>query len=356
MSLKSESFRGDPNLEAAAVSNPAHILKGARGDHVSKIQRALMQLDGIAIDLGELVDAQYGQSTENAVLAYKQKRDIVNHSYQEKADNITGKMTMAFLDKEIFAKESVDPDFIFLSDGQKTIVKADLLQSKQKLDVVLRRLQIVVNTTPSGGLLVTPRNLALYDTKLKILNVFRINTFIPDDLPAPQGVLEILRQRFRGLTALPTPSTSPADAINFATLLQNFTQLRRSLDQKFRKEFYTRGTFKGQPLGFFAAFVDATNPADPTVRITRRYFDAVVMPTADDRAVTLAHERAHTIFRANGHPGTGDNPFCVAPHLGDQNVQRADQALANPYCYEWLIDSLQPEYNAVRFRGPECGT
>lgn len=187
MSLKSESFRGDPNLEAAMVSNPAHILKGAIGDHVSKIQRALMQLDGIAIDLGELGDAQYGQSTEDAVLAYKQKRDIVNHSYQEKADNITGKMTMAFLDKEIFAKESVDPDFIFLSDGQKAIVKADLLQSKQMLDVVLRRLQIVANTTPSGGLLVTPRNLALYDAKLKILNVFRINTFSPDDLPAPRA-------------------------------------------------------------------------------------------------------------------------------------------------------------------------
>jgi len=356
MSLQSVSFRGDPKLEAAAVSNPAHILKGAEGDHVSKIQRALMQLDGAAIDPGELGGAQYGPSTANAVLAYKQKRDIVNRSYQNQADNITGKMTMTSLDKEILAKESTDPDFIFLSEQQKSIVKSDLLRSKQMLDVALRRLQIVAKTAPSGGLLVTPRNLALYDTKLKILNVFRINTFSPDDLPAPPGVLELLRQRFRGLTVLPAPSNSPVDAINFATLLQNFTQLRWSLDQKFRKEFYTQSKFKGQPLGFFAAFVDATNPADSTVRITRRYFDVLVMPTTDDKAVTLAHERAHTIFRANGHPGTGDNPFCVAPHLGDPNVKRAEQALANPYCYEWLIDSLQPDYNAARFRGAECGT
>jgi hypothetical protein len=72
--------------------------------------------------------------------------------------------------------------------------------------------------------------------------------------------------------------------------------------------------------------------------------------------VTLAHERAHTIFRANGHPGTGDNPFCVAPHLGDPNVADERDALANPYCFEWLIDSLQPDYNSARFRGAECGT
>jgi peptidoglycan hydrolase-like protein with peptidoglycan-binding domain len=356
MTLQSQSFSGDPKLEAAAVSDPSHILTGAEGDHVSKIQRALMQLDGAVINPGELGAAQYGPSTADAVLAFKQKRNIINHSYQTQADNIVGKMTMVSLDKEILAKESEDPDFIFLSDGQKAIVKNDLFRSKQMLDVVLKRLQVVANTTPSGGLLVTPRNLTFYDTKLKILNVFHINTFISDDLPVPPEVLETLRQSFRGLTALPAPSNSPADAINFATLLQNYTQLRWSLEQKFRKEFYTLSKFKGQPLGFFAAFVDATNPADSTVRITRKYFDVLVVPTTDDRAVTLVHERAHTIFRANGHPGTGDNPFCVAPHLGDPNVQRADQALANPYCYEWLIDSLQPDYNAGRFRGPECGT
>ena len=34
-------FAGDPKLEAAAVSDPAHIKKGAIGDHVRKIQVAL---------------------------------------------------------------------------------------------------------------------------------------------------------------------------------------------------------------------------------------------------------------------------------------------------------------------------
>ena len=168
--------------------------------------------------------------------------------------------------------------------------------------------------------------------------------------------MRTLRQRFRGLQQLPAASTDPGDFLNFTELLLKFTQLRGSLNRRFLKESYRQGTFRGQPLGFFAAFVDAQRPNDETVRITRRYFDALVMPTAADRAVTLAHERAHTIFRASGHPGTGDNPFCVAPHLGDPNVTTAEQALANPYCFEWFIDAVQPTYNSVRFRGPECGT
>src|SRR5690242_12674966 len=73
MALQSESFRGDPKLEAAAVSNPAHILKTqppSTGIHVSKIQRALMQLDGAQIDKNELDLGSYDNSTANAVLRY----------------------------------------------------------------------------------------------------------------------------------------------------------------------------------------------------------------------------------------------------------------------------------------------
>ena len=39
------------------------------------------------------------------MLAYKQKRNIINRSYQTKADNIVGKMTMAALDKEMLEAE-----------------------------------------------------------------------------------------------------------------------------------------------------------------------------------------------------------------------------------------------------------
>lgn len=103
MALQSQLFRGDPTLETAAASDPAHIVPGATGEHVRKIQLALIQLDGAAIDL----DGKYGPATAAAVLAYKRKRNIINRTYQTQADNIVGKMTMASLDREMLAKESI---------------------------------------------------------------------------------------------------------------------------------------------------------------------------------------------------------------------------------------------------------
>ena len=38
-------------------------------------------------------------------LSFKKKRDIVNRSYQTRADNIVGVMTMATLDKEMLESE-----------------------------------------------------------------------------------------------------------------------------------------------------------------------------------------------------------------------------------------------------------
>lgn len=103
MALQAQLFRGDPKLEAAAVSDPAHIVPGATGEHLRKIQLALIQLDGAAIN----PDGKYGPATAAAVLAYKRKRNIINRSYQTQADNIVGKMTMAALDLEMLAKESI---------------------------------------------------------------------------------------------------------------------------------------------------------------------------------------------------------------------------------------------------------
>jgi hypothetical protein len=99
MALQSQTFRKDPNLEAAAVSDPAHIVPGASGGHVGKIQLALIQLDGTAIK----ADGIYGPATANAVAAYKQKRQILNA--QNKIDNIVGKKTIDRLDKEMLAAE-----------------------------------------------------------------------------------------------------------------------------------------------------------------------------------------------------------------------------------------------------------
>jgi len=358
MALQSKLFRDDDRLQACLVNNAAHVQRGASGDHVARIQQALrilMEDDGIDIDDDELKSKQYGQSTTDAVQKFKDDREIINTSYQKSADNIVGKMTIARLDKDIGNNEKANaPEFIDLTKAQMDLIKGDLVRSRVMLDIVLRRLRIIAHIAPSGGLLVTPRNLAMYDTKLRIFDVFRINTFEADDFPVPPDILATLRTRFRGVN-LPGPGDPLTDGLQFGRLLENFSTIRRGIDESFPKQFWPPGTFKGSSIGFFAAFVDASNPGDKTVRFKLRYFDPTDVD-ADGRAVTLAHERAHTLLRANGHPGTGDQPFCVAPHLGDPNVTTSDQALANPYCYEWLIYSMQPDYNPSKHRGAECGT
>lgn len=109
--LQSRLFSGDPKLEAAAGSNPAHIVPGAMGPHVAKIQQALISIDDALIDFMELKAKRYGQSTASAVLTYKRKRSIINRSYQTQADNIVGIMTIAALDKEMLKKER-EPVFV----------------------------------------------------------------------------------------------------------------------------------------------------------------------------------------------------------------------------------------------------
>lgn len=102
MALRSNLFKGDAKLEAAAAVDAAHIRSGARGPHVGKIQRALNELAGALLQ----VDAVYGQRTAAAVLRYKQDRNIVNRSYQKQADDIVGKLTVLALDAELLRKES----------------------------------------------------------------------------------------------------------------------------------------------------------------------------------------------------------------------------------------------------------
>jgi hypothetical protein len=95
--LTSDLFKGDTKLEAAATRDPAHIARGARGDHVSKIQTALNRVD----DAGIGIDGSYGSETANAVLRFKRKRDIVARPRQQQADDIVGVRTITALDAEM---------------------------------------------------------------------------------------------------------------------------------------------------------------------------------------------------------------------------------------------------------------
>jgi hypothetical protein len=99
--LLSFLFKNDPRLEACLHENAAHVLLGAHGEHVAKIQAAIYIAAGLKIAPRELAFASYGPSTAKAVLKYKTDRQIINHSYQQKPDDIVGKMTIAALDAEV---------------------------------------------------------------------------------------------------------------------------------------------------------------------------------------------------------------------------------------------------------------
>lgn len=105
MSLVSRWFRENTRLQTCLVSDPAHVVMGDSGDHVSLIQEALQVLEGAKISREDLTAGVYGRSTAAAVLDFKKKRGIVNHAYQTTPDNIVGKMTIRSLDEEIAARE-----------------------------------------------------------------------------------------------------------------------------------------------------------------------------------------------------------------------------------------------------------
>ena len=107
-------FKGDAALEACLVKDEAHIKQGVNGvgGHVLKVQQALTTLDRLAISPDEIRKKTYGPSTAAAVLKFKQKRSIINFSYQSQADSIVGKMTIAAMDKELanrFPFQPIDP-------------------------------------------------------------------------------------------------------------------------------------------------------------------------------------------------------------------------------------------------------
>jgi peptidoglycan hydrolase-like protein with peptidoglycan-binding domain len=66
MALKSQLFGGDPDLQVAALSDPAHVIPGDARQHVVKIQLALNRLDKVGLE----PDGVYGQITAGAVISY----------------------------------------------------------------------------------------------------------------------------------------------------------------------------------------------------------------------------------------------------------------------------------------------
>jgi hypothetical protein len=296
MGLQSAFFKDDPKLEACAVKDAAHIVPGTVGSHVQKIQLALIQLDGATIT----PDGSYGPLTAAAVLSYKRQRGIINRAYQTTPDNIVGKMTIAALDEEM--RKNGDSRFIGFSKEQISILKDDLIRARGFLDQVRRKLSSSV-IQPSA---------VVNDTQQKTRNVFKTEGDNPD------------------------PFTS---AFRKTELLVNYRVLQAGMGEAF--------PLRSEPTNSLGRAAFVVGITDPTVHVHTNYFNL----HQDDRAVTLIHERAHTLLKAPGHPGTGDVLICVVPHEGVQFPQISFRdAIHNAFCYELLTLALQPDYNPSRFR------
>lgn len=101
MPLVSRLFADDAGLQACLVKDSAHLTPGSRGKSVERVQAALVRMSFLEPGDALREAGVYGKATADAVLIYKEAFGVINRSYQSKADNIVGKMTIALLDTHI---------------------------------------------------------------------------------------------------------------------------------------------------------------------------------------------------------------------------------------------------------------
>jgi hypothetical protein len=153
VALRSITLKDDAALQACLVKDAAHVVQGAKGAH-AKLHKALLVLDQAAIDAGELRSRSYGPTTAAAVLAYKQKRRIINFAYQKTADNIVGKMTIARLDEELLEAEQSATSNVVCRGGEggppglstrSALFERDVAapRIRKRFDVVFQRTDLV---------------------------------------------------------------------------------------------------------------------------------------------------------------------------------------------------------------------
>jgi hypothetical protein len=143
----------DAALEKCATRNDGHVsTKDNRvGPHVHKIQQALLRIAAqdpklrgkVTISAGEINTQTYGDSTARAVLIYKQDRKIINFSYQTRADDIVGIMTISQLDDEIARIEPTPPSPTPPARTHEQIIKDAFERSRKSVAFALNQLRLL---------------------------------------------------------------------------------------------------------------------------------------------------------------------------------------------------------------------
>jgi hypothetical protein len=230
MPLQSKTFAGVDALEKCLKNDSDHITKGATGEHVKKIQDALFAVNAASIDKAELDARLYGDSTADAVLAYKSRpgRVIVNPAYQSKPDAIVGKRTIFAMDQELLALQGdiVNP----LTDpNEATRIQALLDKERPALTPMLATVLAslaecqtsfeLVNEDPAKSLQLEFKNRFTIDGLRRFFGVDRLNfRFF---LPAIIQQYQLYRSKLSGLRNDQRPADFPALQANFSEELSN---------------------------------------------------------------------------------------------------------------------------------------
>lgn len=251
-----------------------------------------------------IVDGICGEKTKSAIQEFQ-----LHHLGWKLADGRVDPRGPTLAKLNEFAKKGgpappTQQDFLGCSTQQSNTIREDLKRAKHMLDVVLKRLGTSSILSSSVDL----------DTKQKVKRIFHINMLASDY------------------------ADMPGESFKYTDLLAKYKQLRDSLDKQF--------PIRCESAGLYAAWV-SPDTTDETVHFTPLHFQQTV---ADERAVTVIHERAHTVLKlpGNPHPGTAAIMINTAPD--DENDLTYDNAIRNAYCYEWLTHALQPNYDPNRFR------
>jgi hypothetical protein len=179
-------------------------------------------------------------------------------------------------------------------------------------------------------------NLQIARDKLKkTLDCLSPTSIQPGDID--EDMKQKVKDIFKINTVNPTLSEAPGECLRFTELIANYRTLQLSFDQNFPIVFepdYTHGSSQ-------CAWVNANDLNDPTVHIAPDYF----YMDEENKPLTLIHERAHTVLRIPGHPPI-TNPDEVNSYFGMVDPDKGfddmtyEDAISNPYCYEWLIKAL----------------
>ncbi|MEX2561433.1 MAG: peptidoglycan-binding domain-containing protein [Pirellulales bacterium] len=302
MTLKSKLFADDATLQAAAQNKPP-LKKGAKGDGVGKLQRALVQL-GYAMPKSTRSDGTfdgiYGDETTQKVWKFQSDQPPLAK------DGQAGHDTLHKID-ELVGTEG-GGQFQGFTPAQEQTLRSDLQLAR---DISKRCTSILV---PG------PRNLPRR----------------PGSIPFPVPPQTTLHPEVSGLLMDTFDIDGSNDALVFPIRQRymNFSPRMHNTIFIFTEEHAPTQTHMGH-----AAFVrfNTLRPFISEIFFTKAYFDTV---EPKKRACTIIHEYIHMVNIQPGHPGSTEGGMALFSRTR-MGIEYGN-AVLNPYCYdyfaEWSLD------------------